>query len=106
MKTQGTDDHAMSDTTFSNPVIRWIDYRLPVFTLLHHELHDCRTPRNDHRAFHYVWILWIAIEPGLDSRFSASRSPPFRPFLMFTFRQFGWNEIPDWRRNSKLGKPP
>jgi ubiquinol-cytochrome c reductase cytochrome b subunit len=25
-------------TEFSNPVIRWIDYRLPIFTFLHHEL--------------------------------------------------------------------
>jgi hypothetical protein len=34
----------MSDTTFSNPVIRWIDYRLPIFTFLHHELHEYPTP--------------------------------------------------------------
>src|ERR1700681_1452090 len=46
MTTQGTEDHAMSDTTFSNPVIRWIDYRLPIFTFLHHELHEYPTPRN------------------------------------------------------------
>jgi hypothetical protein len=30
MTTQDTEDHAMSDATFSNPVIRWIDYRLPI----------------------------------------------------------------------------
>jgi hypothetical protein len=27
----------MSNTPFSNPVIRWIGYRLPIFTFLHHE---------------------------------------------------------------------
>ena len=32
MTTQGIDDHARSSTEFSNPVIRWIDYRLPIFT--------------------------------------------------------------------------
>src|ERR1700756_3511333 len=41
----------MSDTTFSNPVIRWIDYRLPIFTFLHHELHAYPTPRN----LNYLW---------------------------------------------------
>src|SRR6266404_8144627 len=46
MTTQATEDHAMSDTTFSNPVIRWIDYRLPIFTFLNHELHEYPTPRN------------------------------------------------------------
>src|SRR6266478_7092609 len=51
MTTQGTDDHAMSSTEFSNPVIRWIDYRLPIFTFLHHELNAYPTPRN----LNYLW---------------------------------------------------
>src|SRR5256885_2334414 len=51
MAPQGTEDHAMSETTFSNPVIRWIDYRLPIFTFLHHELHEYPTPRN----LNYLW---------------------------------------------------
>ena len=29
-----------------NPIIRWIDYRLPVFSYLEHELHEYPTPRN------------------------------------------------------------
>src|SRR6266576_3263664 len=53
MSTQVTDDRAMSRTEFSNPTIRWIDYRLPVFTFLHHELHDYPTPRN----LNYLWNL-------------------------------------------------
>ena len=36
---------------FSSPVIRWIDYRLPIFTFLHHELHAYPTPRN----LNYLW---------------------------------------------------
>src|SRR5260370_11310486 len=51
MTTQGTEDHAMSSTEFSNPVIRWIDYRLPIFTLLRRELHEYPTPRN----LNYLW---------------------------------------------------
>jgi quinol-cytochrome oxidoreductase complex cytochrome b subunit len=51
MTTQGTEQRAMSDTKFSNPVIRWIDHRLPIFTFLHHELHEYPTPRN----LNYLW---------------------------------------------------
>src|SRR5258707_6994244 len=51
MTTQGTDDHAMSSTEFSNPVIRWIDFRLPIFTFLNQELHEYSTPRN----LNYLW---------------------------------------------------
>ncbi len=31
---------------FKNPVIRWIDHRLPVFSYLQHEANDYPTPRN------------------------------------------------------------
>jgi len=41
----------MSDTKFSNQVIRWIDHRLPIFTFLHHELHEYPTPRH----LNYLW---------------------------------------------------
>src|SRR5712672_4377317 len=69
MSTQSTDDHAMSSTEFSNPVIRWIDYRLPVFSFLHHELHEYPTPRN----LNYLWnfgslagiVLVIMIATGI-----------------------------------------
>jgi quinol-cytochrome oxidoreductase complex cytochrome b subunit len=36
---------------FSNPVIRWIDYRLPIFTFLDHELNAYPTPKN----LNYLW---------------------------------------------------
>ena len=42
---------ARQNTGFSNPIIRWIDYRLPIFTFLHHELHAYPTPRN----LNYLW---------------------------------------------------
>src|SRR6202165_82939 len=69
MTTQGAEEHAMSSTEFSNPVIRWIDYRLPIFTFLHHELHEYPTPRN----LNYLWnfgslagiVLVIMIGTGI-----------------------------------------
>jgi len=36
----------MSAPVFKNPVVRWIDYRMPVFTFLNHELNEYPTPRN------------------------------------------------------------
>ncbi|MEH2470969.1 quinol-cytochrome oxidoreductase complex cytochrome b subunit [Nitrobacteraceae bacterium AZCC 2161] len=51
MSVQGTEDHAINRTRFSNPVVRWIDFRLPIFTFLHHELHEYPTPRN----LNYLW---------------------------------------------------
>ncbi len=38
-------------SNFKNPVIRWIDYRLPVFTMLTQEYGVFPTPRN----FNYFW---------------------------------------------------
>jgi quinol-cytochrome oxidoreductase complex cytochrome b subunit len=41
----------MSGPNFSNPIVRWIDHRLPVFTFMHHELHEYPTPKN----LNYWW---------------------------------------------------
>jgi quinol-cytochrome oxidoreductase complex cytochrome b subunit len=51
MTALGTEDHVTGTPKFSNPVIRWIDFRLPVFSFLHHELHAYPTPRN----LNYLW---------------------------------------------------
>ena len=40
----------MSDKTM-NPVMQWIDHRLPIFTLINHELHEYPTPKN----LNYWW---------------------------------------------------
>lgn len=45
------DTEGRATTKFSNPVIRWLDHRLPVFTLLRHQLHEYPTPRN----LNYLW---------------------------------------------------
>ena len=41
----------MSGPKLTNPVARWIDHRLPVFTFLHHEMHEYPTPKN----LNYLW---------------------------------------------------
>jgi ubiquinol-cytochrome c reductase cytochrome b subunit len=43
----------MQIQNFKNPVIRWIDHRLPVFSYMHHELNEYPTPKN----LNYLWNL-------------------------------------------------
>ena len=59
----------MSVPEFKNPIVRWIDYRLPVFTFMQHELHEYPTPKN----LNYWWnfgslagiVLVIMITTGI-----------------------------------------
>jgi ubiquinol-cytochrome c reductase cytochrome b subunit len=41
----------LHDSSFSNPVVRWIDQRMPVFTMMQKEYGTFPTPRN----FNYFW---------------------------------------------------
>jgi ubiquinol-cytochrome c reductase cytochrome b subunit len=41
----------LHDSSFKNPVIRWVDQRLPVFTMMQKEYGTFPTPRN----FNYFW---------------------------------------------------
>ena len=41
----------MSTPKFKNPIVRWIDYRLPVFSFLDHEMHEYPKPKN----LNYWW---------------------------------------------------
>ncbi len=41
----------MSEPTWKNPIVKWIDYRLPVFSFLDHHLIRYETPRN----LNYWW---------------------------------------------------
>ncbi|MGB0748580.1 MAG: cytochrome b [Magnetospiraceae bacterium] len=41
----------MSDTTFKNPLIRWIDDRLPIFSVMAHSTTGYPSPRN----LNYMW---------------------------------------------------
>lgn len=56
-------------STFKNPVVKWIDSRLPIFTMMHHEYNEYPMPRN----VNYLWafgaiaavMLIIMIATGL-----------------------------------------
>ncbi|UEM22013.1 cytochrome b/b6 [Skermanella mucosa] len=41
----------MAAPQFKNPIVRWIDYRLPIFTGLHHEYNEYPMPKN----CNYLW---------------------------------------------------
>ena len=41
----------MTTPTWNNPIIKWIDYRLPIFTFAKHETVDYPTPKN----LNYWW---------------------------------------------------
>ncbi len=41
----------LHDSQFTNPVIRWVDQRMPVFTMMQKEYGVFPTPRN----FNYFW---------------------------------------------------
>ena len=43
----------MANPTFKSPIVRWIDHRLPVFSYMHHELHEYPTPKN----LSYLWNM-------------------------------------------------
>jgi ubiquinol-cytochrome c reductase cytochrome b subunit len=59
----------MSKPEFSNPIVKWVDYRLPIFSMMHHELHEYPTPKN----LNYFWnfgslagiVLGIMIVSGI-----------------------------------------
>jgi len=59
----------MSNPEFSNPIVKWVDYRLPIFSMMHHELHEYPTPKN----LNYFWnfgslagiVLGIMIVSGI-----------------------------------------
>ena len=59
----------MSAPEFKNPVVRWVDHRLPIFTFMQHEMHEYPTPKN----LNYWWnfgslagiVLVIMIVTGI-----------------------------------------
>jgi quinol-cytochrome oxidoreductase complex cytochrome b subunit len=61
--------NSMAKPTKKKGIIEWIDHRLPIFTLLQHELHDYPTPQN----LNYLWnfgslagiVLLIMIVTGI-----------------------------------------
>jgi quinol-cytochrome oxidoreductase complex cytochrome b subunit len=51
----------MAAPTFKNPLVRWIDHRLPIFSFLNHELHEYPTPRNLNYWWNYGSLAGIML---------------------------------------------
>ena len=59
----------MSGSKYKNAIVNWIDYRMPIFTFMDHELHEYPTPKN----LNYWWnfgslagiVLIILIVSGI-----------------------------------------
>jgi ubiquinol-cytochrome c reductase cytochrome b/c1 subunit len=51
----------MTKPEWRNPVVRWIDHRLPVFSFAHHELVDYPTPRNLNYFWNFGSLAGIAL---------------------------------------------
>ena len=51
----------MSNTEFKNPVVRWIDHRLPVFSMMNHELNEYPTPKNLNYFWNFGSLAGIAL---------------------------------------------
>ena len=52
---------AMSAPVFKNPLVRWIDHRLPVFSFMHHELNEYPTPKNLSYWWNYGSLAGVAL---------------------------------------------
>ena len=46
---------------FDNPIVRWIDHRLPIFTFMHHEMHEYPTPKNLSYWWNFGSLAGIAL---------------------------------------------
>jgi quinol-cytochrome oxidoreductase complex cytochrome b subunit len=45
----------------NNPVVKWIDHRLPIFTFMNHELHEYPTPKNLSYWWNFGSLAGIAL---------------------------------------------
>ena len=54
----------MSKEKNKNALIEWIDYRLPVFTFLNHELNEYPTPKNLNYFWNFGSLAGITLPDG------------------------------------------
>ncbi len=88
----------MSAPAFKNPVVRWIDHRLPIFSFMNHELNEYPTPKN----LNYWWnygslagiMLVIMIVSGivLAMHYTPNTHMAFRSVELHIMRDvnYGW----------------
>ena len=51
----------MTTPVWTNPVVRWIDTRLPIFTMMHHDAIEYPTPRNLNYWWNYGSLAGVAL---------------------------------------------
>ena len=51
----------MSKAKFKNPVVKWIDHRLPIFSFMDHELNHYPTPKNLNYFWNFGSLAGIAL---------------------------------------------
>ena len=60
----------MAAPQFKNPVVRWIDYRLPIFTQLNHEYNEYPMPKNCNYLWSFGAIAMVVLIMLVYYRFS------------------------------------
>ena len=51
----------MESKEFKNPVVSWIDHRLPIFSFLNHEANEYPTPKNLNYFWNFGSLAGIAL---------------------------------------------
>ena len=69
----------MAAPRFTNPLVRWIDRRLPIFTFLHHEYNEFPMPKN----LNYLWSFGALATVALVVALLGLSAPATRPRVAY-----------------------
>ncbi len=61
MSRQRTDNRVMTEAGSKSRIVQWIDQRLPIFTLLQHEVEEYPTPNNLNYLWHFGSIAGVVL---------------------------------------------
>ena len=87
----------MAAPQFKNPVVRWIDYRLPIFTQLNHEYNEYPMPKNCNYLWSFGAIAMVVLIAMIVSGISLAMN--YTPHTAYAFQSverimrdvnFGW----------------
>ena len=87
----------MAAPQFKNPVVRWIDYRLPIFTQLNHEYNEYPMPKNCNYLWSFGAIAMVVLIVMIVSGITLAMS--YTPHTAYAFQSverimrdvnFGW----------------
>jgi ubiquinol-cytochrome c reductase cytochrome b/c1 subunit len=87
----------MAAPQFKNPVVRWIDYRLPIFTQLNHEYNEYPMPKNCNYLWSFGAIAMVVLITMIVSGITLAMN--YTPHTAYAFQSverimrdvnFGW----------------